>query len=82
MDILIEQAAKVLPPGQLLMLIAIGIVIKLLWSQGQNTEQILKTIVKLETWRDEHEKSNDKAFESIEETQRDLWKAVNNHREG
>lgn len=80
MDILIEQAAKILPPGQLLMLIAIGVVIKLLWEQGRNTESILKTIVKLETWRDEHEKANEKAFDANADDHRDLWKTIN-HRE-
>ena len=77
MDAFIDQAMKVVPAGQALMLLGLVVVIKLLWDQNNHTAEVLTKLTQLETWRDDHEKADDKAFDKNDRDHRDMWGRMN-----
>lgn len=77
MDQLLDQAIKILPAGQALMILGIIVVIKLLWGISEKMSGVLTAITQLETWRELHEHANEKAFATNEREHLELWRRLN-----
>lgn len=73
MELLISEAMKIMPPGQVLVLVMLAFIMKLIRDVRDQFRLLNGSVKELKAWATHHEKQDDQRHEEVKQGQRDVW---------
>lgn len=65
MEALLSEAMKMFPPGQVLVLVVLWMLVNMIRDMRDEFRQVYSSVEKLEVWAREHEKRDDDRFQEL-----------------
>lgn len=65
METLLSEALKIFPPGQVLVLLVLWMLVNMLRDMREEFRKVHSGVEKLEVWAKEHEKRDDERFHAL-----------------